>query len=184
MQALTTQTNRSQLVFVDIQTKLAPAMHADDMLAVTKNSLILAQAAKRLSVPMLHTEQYPKALGNTIPELAEQLTAIQAIEKVEFACTAVPRFCSQLTQDRSQVILAGIEAHICILQTAFGLLQKGKQVFVLEDAIASRNPANKQNAIARMREAGCVITNTESVVFEWLGKAGGDDFKAISKLIR
>lgn len=184
MQALTTKINLSQLVFVDIQTKLAPAMHAGDMDSVTKNSLTLAQAAKRLSVPILCTEQYPKALGNTISELAEQLQGIQAIEKIEFSCAAVPRFCSQLTQGRSQILLAGIEAHICILQTAFGLLQKGKQVFVIEDAIASRNPTNKQNAIARMREAGCVITNTESVVFEWLGKAGGDDFKAISKLIR
>lgn len=184
MQAVTTQTNRSQLVFVDIQTKLAPAMHADDMTAVTKNCLILSQAAKLLSVPMLLTEQYPKALGNTIPELTEQLAGVQAIEKLEFACTVVPKFNSQLTQGRSQVLLAGIEAHICILQTAFGLLQKSKQVFVIEDAIASRNPANKLNAIARMREAGCVITNTESVVFEWLGKAGSDEFKAISKLIR
>lgn len=184
MQALTAQVNRSQLVFVDIQTKLASVMHADDMSAVNKNSLILAQAAKRLNVPILCTEQYPKALGQTLPELAEALSDTQAIEKVEFACTAVPKFCSQLTQSHSQVFLAGIEAHICILQTAFGLLEKGKQVFIIEDAIASRNPLNKQNAIARLRQAGCVITNTESVVFEWLGKAGGDDFKAISKLIR
>lgn len=184
MQTLTTQIHLSQLAFVDIQTKLASAMQADDMALLNKNCQILAQAAKRLSVPMLCTEQYSKALGNTIPTLAEHLTGIQPIEKIAFACTAVPSFCSQLTQNRSQILLAGIEAHICILQTAFGLLQQGKQVFVIEDAIASRNPANKQNAIARMREAGCVITNTESVVFEWLGKAGGDDFKAISKLIR
>ncbi len=184
MQTLTTPTHRSQLAFVDIQTRLVSVMQADDMALVNKNCQILAQAAKRLSVPMLCTEQYAKALGNIIPELAAHLSTIQPIEKVAFACTDVPTFCSQLTQDRPQLLLAGIEAHICILQTAFGLLQKGKQVFVIEDAIASRNPANKRNAIARMREAGCVITNTESVVFEWLGKAGGDDFKAISKLIR
>ena len=77
-----------------------------------------------------------------------------------------------------------MEAHICILQTAFDLVQAGKQVFVAEDAILSRNPVNKANAIARMREAGCSIANTESIVFEWLGKAEGDAFKAISKLIR
>ena len=89
----------------------------------------------------------------------------------------------QLTSDRPQIILAGMEAHICVLQTALSLVQT-KQVFIVEDAIISRNPANKANAIARLREAGCIITNTESVVFEWLGKAEGDTFKAISKLIR
>jgi nicotinamidase-related amidase len=86
--------------------------------------------------------------------------------------------------DRSQLVLAGMEAHICVIQTALDLLSAGKQVFVAEDAIISRDPANKANALARMREAGCIISNTESIVFEWLGKAEGDAFKAISKLIR
>jgi nicotinamidase-related amidase len=80
--------------------------------------------------------------------------------------------------------LAGLEAHICILQTALGLVNSGKQVFIAEDAVISRNPANKANALARLREAGCIISNTESIVFEWLGKAEGDAFKAISKLVR
>jgi nicotinamidase-related amidase len=77
-----------------------------------------------------------------------------------------------------------MESHICILQTALDLIAAGKQVFVVEDAVVSRNPANKANAIARMRGAGCIITNTESVVFEWLGAAEGEVFKAVSKLIR
>ena len=90
----------------------------------------------------------------------------------------------QLSRDRSQMVLAGMEAHICILQTAMDLMSMGKQVYVAEDAIISRQPANKANAIARMREAGCIISNTESIVFEWLGKAEGDAFKAISLLVR
>lgn len=187
MHTLTTQTASSQLVFVDIQTKLAPAMQVDDMASVRKNTVILAQAAALLAVPMLSTAQYPKALGPTIPALAEHLNhtpPVPCIEKVHFACTAVEDFCLQLSQARPQVILTGVEAHICILQTALGLLAMDKQVFIVEDAIASRQTAHKQNAIARLRAAGCVITNTESIVFEWLEKAGGEHFKVISQLIR
>ena len=97
---------------------------------------------------------------------------------------AEARFSRQLTADRPQMVLAGMEAHICVLQTALDMLRAGKQVFVVEDAVISRNAANKANAIARLRDAGCIITNTESVVFEWLGVASGEHFKAISQLIR
>jgi nicotinamidase-related amidase len=90
----------------------------------------------------------------------------------------------QLSRDRSQIVLAGMEAHICILQTALDLMAAGKQVFVAEDAIISRSPSNKANAVARMRETGCIISNTESIVFEWLGRAEGDAFKKINQLIR
>lgn len=179
----TTNTATSQLVLVDIQSKLTPAMDAGEMPQVLRNAAILAQAANLLTVPMLYTEQYPKALGATVPELASHLTGV-AIEKIDFSCAAVPNFRSRLTQDRSQIILAGIESHICVLQTALGLQNMGKQVFVVEDAVTSRKLSNKHNALARLRQAGCVITNTESVVFEWLGKAGSEPFKTISKLIR
>ena len=97
---------------------------------------------------------------------------------------AEPKLSRQLTRDHPQIILAGMEAHVCVLQTAMDLIAAGKQVFVVEDAIISRNPANKANALARMRDAGCIVSNTESIVFEWLGRAQGDAFKAISKLIR
>jgi nicotinamidase-related amidase len=136
-----------------------------------------------LEVPILLTEQYPQGLGNTAPELLAFLPNIIPVEKISFSCMAAPKFSRQLTRDHSQVIIAGMEAHICVLQTALDL-QNSKQVFVAEDAIISRNPANKANAIARMRDAGCIISNTESIVFEWLGKADGEAFKAISKLIR
>ena len=174
----------SQLVFIDMQTRLSAVMPTDPVQSVIKYSRILRQSAELLDVPVLITEQYPKGLGNTLPELAEGLQQAALIEKTAFSCLAEPKFERHLTRDRSQIILAGMEAHICVLQTALDLVASGKQVFVVEDAVISRNPAHKSNAIARMREAGCIITNTESVVFEWLGKAEGDVFKAISKLIR
>jgi len=174
----------SQLVIIDTQTKLITAMPQEALQACIKNIGILAQASSMLAIPTIITEQYPKGLGNTMPELLALLPNIKAVEKLSFSCMAVPTFSRQITRDHSQIVLAGMEAHICVLQTALDLINVGKQVFVAEDAIISRNEANKANALARMREAGCVISNTESIVFEWLGKAEGDVFKAISKLIR
>ncbi len=174
----------SQFVLIDTQTKLIVAMPPDALQACIKNMAILAQAAKILSIPTIITEQYSKGLGNTVPELLALLPNIKPVEKLSFSSMAEPTFSRQLTRDHSQIVVAGLEAHICVLQTALNLFSAGKQVFVAEDAIISRNPANKANALARMREAGCIISNTESIVFEWLGIAKGDAFKAISQLIR
>jgi nicotinamidase-related amidase len=184
------QREQSQLVIIDMQERLASVMPADDMRKVTKNCSILLQASFLLDVPVLYTEQYPKGLGHTIPELAELLankalvTNKSCIQKTAFSCCAEPAFNRQLTADKPQVILAGMEAHICILQTALALQAQGKQVFVVEDAVLSRHPMHKANALARLRQAGIIVTNTESMVFEWLGVAEGDAFKQISKLIR
>lgn len=184
MQLQLAKANLSQLVLVDIQTKLAAVMQPEAMQKVIKNGEILLQVAQLLQVPVMLTEQYPKGLGHTVPALLAQLPQVQVIEKTNFSCMGEASFVRQLTRDHSQIVLAGMETHICVCQTALDLLAHGKQVFVVEDAVISRNPDNKANAIARMREAGCVITNTESLVFEWLGKAEGDAFKAISQLIR
>jgi nicotinamidase-related amidase len=174
----------SQLVMIDMQNRLSAVMPTDPVQAVIKHSSILVQTAAMLGVPTLITEQYPKGLGHTLAELTALMPNVNPIEKTTFSCLAEPKFARQLTRDRSQIVLLGMEAHICILQTALDLVAAGKQVFVVEDAVISRNPAHKMNALTRMREAGCIITNTESVVFEWLGKAEGDTFKAVSKLIR
>ena len=175
---------QSQFVMIDVQSRLASVMPTDALQTVVKNCSILAQTANMLDISILLTEQYPQGLGHTVPELSALIPDVSPIEKIVFSCVAEPRFNRQLTRDRSQIILAGMEAHICIVQTALDLIAAGKQVFIVEDAVISRNPANKTNAIARMREAGCIITNTESVAFEWLGAANGDAFKAVSKLIR
>jgi nicotinamidase-related amidase len=182
----------SQLVIVDAQTRLIAAMQQEELQFIIKNISVLAQAASILAVPAVITEQYSKALGHTVPEVLALLPNIKAVEKLTFSCMAEPAFSRQLTRDHSQIVIAGMEAHICVLQTALDLIaiatsgenKYAKQVFIAEDAVISRSPANKANALARMRDAGCIITNTESIVFEWLGKAEGDAFKTISKLIR
>ncbi|MBM3350731.1 MAG: hydrolase [Betaproteobacteria bacterium] len=182
--SLKAQVNTSQFMLVDMQVQLAVAMPQENMAAVVKNCGTLLQSARLLNVPIIITEQYPKGLGHTLAELSAQSVGIQPIEKKAFSCVQEPRFKRQLTGDHPQIILAGMEAHICIVQTALDLRAIGKQVFIVEDAVVSRNPANKANALARMRDAGCIVTNTESVMFEWLAVAEGDVFKALVKLIR
>lgn len=173
-----------QLVVIDMQTKLSMAMPAEAMAAVIKQTHIMLQAAKLLVMPTLFTEQYPQGLGHTMPELLAGISDATVTEKTAFSACAEPKFNAKLSRDKSQVVLLGMEAHICVLQTALDLLAHHKQVWVLEDAIISRNPANKANAIARMRDAGCMITNTESLLFECIGNAQHEAFKAIAKLIR
>lgn len=174
----------SQLIVIDMQLKLAQAMPNDEMQFAIKNNAILLQAAQLLAVPVILTEQYPKGLGDTVPKLKPFLNNYLPIAKTAFSLADESKFIQQLSRDKSQMIITGMEAHICVLQAALDLILKSKQVFVVEDAIVSRNPANKANAVARMREAGCVITNTESVVFEWLGNANHAAFRAISTLIK
>lgn len=176
--------NRSQLVLVDIQEKLCAAMPADGLTDVLKHCAILLQAAALLEIPCLYTEQYPKGLGPTHGALMPWLTQAPRIEKTAFSCLAVPAFRTRLIADRTQIVLVGMEAHICILQTALDLLHDGYQVIVLEDAVLSRNPVNRSNALARLRAAGVIVSTTESTVFEWLNCAEGDAFKQISRLVR
>jgi isochorismate hydrolase len=175
---------QSQFVLIDMQVKLAPAMDSAAMQIATKSCAILLQAANLVQVPTIATEQYPQGLGETLPELKQYFSNTKSIAKTAFSACGESAFKQLLHADKSQIVLTGMEAHICVLQTALDLLQAGKTVFVVEDAIISRNSANKSNAIARLRDAGCVITNTESVVFEWLGNANHDAFKAISKLVK
>jgi nicotinamidase-related amidase len=174
----------SHLAIIDVQEKLCGAMSAEPLEAVLRNCAILLQAAALLEIPALHTEQYPKGLGHTHPDLAQWLDKKPRIEKTTFSSCDEPKFCRQLTSDRPQVILAGMEAHICILQTALALQEMGRQVFIAEDAVLSRSACNKANALSRLRHAGVTVSNTESIVFEWLGKAEGDIFKQITRLIR
>lgn len=174
----------SQLLIVDMQTKLSLAMQPEAMQKAVQRLQILAQGARRLAVPMLLTEQYPQGLGPTLPEVLEYTGQAPVIEKTAFSACAAPKFSAKLSRDKSQVILTGMEAHICVLQTALDLLAQQKQVFVVEDAIISRWPENRANAVERMRAAGCIITNTESVLFEWLRDAQHEAFKDIARSIR
>ena len=151
---------------------------------LVKRCELIVTAASELGIPYICTEQYPKGLGKTLPVMLPFLSDAKFVEKMVFDCTAEPVFSRCLVKTRPQIYLMGMEAHICILQTALSLIDKGKDVFVIEDAIISRNILNKQNAISRLRQAGCIITNTESVVFEWVGTADHEAFKKVAPLIK
>ncbi len=175
---------KSQLVIIDVQEKLSSVMPKDTLHNIVKRIELLVFASNNLNIPYICTEQYPKGLGKTLPEIQYFLTQAKYIEKKSFDCYAEPNFASQLVRSRSQVILMGMEAHICVLQTALSLIEQGKEVFVIEDAVISRNILNKNNALDRLRDAGCIITNTESVIFEWLKTADHETFKQISSMIK
>lgn len=177
------------LVIVDVQEALARAMPADAMAAVTRNLVLLATAARTLGLPAVVTEQYPKGLGRTIAPLVEALSAggrpPAPIEKVEFGCAAVPAFREALkATGRSTVLLAGVETHVCILQTALGLLEAGYLVYVPADGVCSRSLANRQVGLDLLARAGAVVTSTETVVFQLLGRAGTPEFRALAPLLK
>jgi len=181
-----TRAGDSVLVIIDVQERLAGAMDPAVRDCVIRNTGILLDAAGRLGVPVLVTEQYPKGLGPTVAKVSGMLPeGTAAFEKTCFSCAAAAPFSAALEEGgRSQVILAGMEAHVCVLQTALELRAAGREVFVVEDACCSRHARNHANAIERMRAAGVIVTNTESVVFEWLRDARNEHFKAISAQLR
>ena len=173
------------LVIVDVQERLFNAMDAERRDEMVKNLKVLLAAARRLGVPVLLTEQYSKGLGRTLPELKALLGDSAPIEKTAFSCCGVPAFGDRLRAlDPSRVILAGMEAHVCVLLTALDLVREGFQVSVVADAVCSRTPANLELGLAQARQAGVVVTATETVVFQLLGRADTDAFRDIVKLLR
>lgn len=184
--SLLADAENSVLAVVDIQERLASAMDPAARAAMEKNAGILLQAAACLSIPVVATEQYPRGLGPTVAGIGALLPReTPRIEKLRFSCACQASFLEALQRSgRNQVILAGMEAHVCVLQSALELHAAGRQVFVIADACCSRNPANHANAMHRMSAAGVVVSNTESVVFEWLRDAAHAHFKAISALLR
>lgn len=176
----------SVLVVVDMQGRLTSVMPETDAAAMIANGLRLLEAANILGVPVLLTEQYPKGLGPTAAEILEHLPpAANVFEKTGFSCCAAEGFNQALlASGRSQVILVGQEAHVCVLQTALELLDQGYRVYVTEDAVCSRRHDHKFNALRRLRQQGVSIVCYESVLFEWLKDAKHPDFKAISSLLR
>ena len=177
----------SQLLIVDIQEKLAPAIH-DAAAAVANNRRLLA-AAVQLKVPVVVTEQYVRGLGPTVAELQPWLqdatVDVEKIEKIHFGACGEPGFVAGLqARQRPQIVITGMETHVCVLQTALGLLAAGFSVALVADAASSRTPENKAAAIARLQAAGAQIVTTEMVIFEWLERAGSDDFRALLPLIR
>ncbi|MEE9413464.1 MAG: isochorismatase family protein [Methylococcales bacterium] len=176
----------SLLLVIDIQQRLTTAMPDDQSQRMLRNTQILLQSAALLKIPVLATEQYPKGLGSTHKELQQHFTTNTLVfEKTDFSCCAANGFMNALLESaRTQIIISGIETHICVLQTALQLKAKGFSVFVVEDATCSRLERHHANALARMQQHNIEITNHESVLFEWLGDAAHPDFKFLSSLIR
>jgi nicotinamidase-related amidase len=171
----------SALLIVDAQTRLLPAVR-DGAAALSRVRLLL-QAARELGVPALATEQYPRGLGPTADALADFLPAADRFEKISFSAVREPGFLDRLG-DRPQAVVCGFEAHVCVLQTAVGLLDAGRTVAVVADAVGSRDPRNAERALDRLARAGAWVVTSEMVVFEWMERAGTPAFKRLSGLIR
>lgn len=171
----------SRLLIVDMQDKLLAAMK--ESAAVTSRCVKLIRGAGVLAVPVDATEQYPQGLGATTDVIADLIPSRP--EKLRFSCSESLAWAEVEggVDDRQQVVLAGIEAHVCVLQTAFDLLANGFEVFVVADAVTSRNRLDYEIGLKRMSDSGVHLVTTEMVLFEWCEVAGTDDFKAISRLI-
>jgi nicotinamidase-related amidase len=174
---------KAGLVIVDMQERLLPVIFERER--VLRNVVVLARAAAVLSLPVFTTEQYRQGLGATVPEVAGVIPGFAPVEKTDFSVCGATAFNMALQYRRiSDLILCGIEAHVCILQSCLDLLEQGLRVFAVADAMSSRAEENHRLAVARMREAGAIIVSTEMVLFELLERAGTDEFKRILALIK
>lgn len=176
-------TDNTVLIVIDIQDRMFRVMHSKERFL--QNLVKLIKGAQVLDIPVILTEQYPAGLGSTLPEINELLPDIKPIEKLCFNCYDEERFRQELELlNRQQVLIAGIEAHICVYQTAMSLLQSGYEVQVVVDCIASREPENKEVCLTKMSHAGISPTTTEMALFELLKVAKGEKFKQISNIVK
>jgi nicotinamidase-related amidase len=178
--------SRSQLLVVDVQDRLLGAMHEGDRMV--ENCAVLMQAAHRLGIPVTISEQYPKGLGPTVARLDNVKGDAPVLEKMHFSCAAHTGLSTRIrgfaSEGRSQLVICGIEAHVCVLQSALGFADGGLNVFVAADAVTSRKPESAELARARLTASGVNVVTTEMTVFEWLHMAGTPEFKDLSKLIK
>jgi Amidases related to nicotinamidase len=174
---------RSQFLLVDVQENLAPIMA--DGRSVYRGCGLLLRAAERLGIPLTVSEQYPKGLGPTVGELKALVPPEAIVEKIHFSCQSEPAVAQRIQGlGREQVVIAGIEAHVCVLQSALELKAAGYQVFVAGDACSSRAQANHQAALRRMEAAGIGVVSVEMAVFEWLHRAATPEFKELVALVK
>jgi nicotinamidase-related amidase len=170
-------------VVVDIQERLLPHMYESDILLTS--CLKLIEGLKILSVPMLFTQQYSRGLGQTVHPIVQIVSDFKHIEKISFSCCGEPIFENELaSMGKPDIILCGIESHVCVMQTCIDLLDTGKKVVVVEDCVSSRKPGDKRIAIERMRQEGARITTLESLLFELSRVAGNETFRNISRIVK
>ncbi len=171
------------LVVVDIQEKLMKAIHEGDK--VIENTVRLIEAMKVLGVPVVGTLQIPSKLGGFSPAVEEALEGFPIYDKSTFSCAGSSDFTGELDRlARQQIILCGVETHVCVNQTAHDLLSLGCHVHVVADAVSSRTPENKQIGLEKMRDSGCIITSLEAAIFELLQDAARPEFKSVLPLVK
>lgn len=175
-----------QLLLIDVQERLLPSMAGCESLLL--NCRRLLEASAELDIPLTISEQYRKGLGETEASLLAASGHGTRFDKLHFGCAGDPEILFHLTglkgSGRRQVVVAGIETHVCVLQTALGLVSADFDVFVVADAVTSRTERNRDLALDRMARAGVPVVSTEMVLFEWLQVAGTDAFRTVSQLIR
>jgi nicotinamidase-related amidase len=175
--------DRSALLVVDVQEKLAPAI--DGIAAVLENIGAMIEGAAALDVPVVFTEQYSRGLGATVGELRRLAPGAPVLEKTYFCAAAEPGLLDQVRAlDRRQLVVAGTEAHVCVLQTTLGLIQAGFDIFLVRNAVASRYPGDRDCAVERLRTAGAVPVSAEMVLFEWLEKADTEAFRRVLPIVK
>lgn len=182
MNQFTLDKNDTTLMVIDIQERLVPAMDMADQ--VTHNTNILISAAKEFNMPIVTTEQYPRGLGPTVPALKDHIDPQYLFEKVSFTAYTEEVKLALKGLKRNKIIITGMETHICVFQTIRDLIANGYEVFIVSDAVCSRTVNNYKNGLNLAEKMGAVVTNTETVLFDLLKKAGTPEFKSISKLIK
>jgi nicotinamidase-related amidase len=176
--------DKALLVVIDVQQRLIPTMPAKVYRPVLRTIDFLVRTSRQLQLPVILTEQYPKGLGPTVPELAEAGRE-KLIEKLTFGSCGEPNFLDHLKKlGRTQVLVTGMEAHVCVYQTVLGLLGAGYHVHLVRDAIISRGKIDYLNALDSARHAGAVVTTAETAAFQLLRTAAAADFKAVSALVK
>ena len=169
------------LLVIDVQEKLVPKIPG--ALALVRNIAFLIDGARLAGLPVAATEQYPRGLGPTVPELARRLP--ERLDKVAFSCCAVPAVVEGFSRAaRTKVVVAGIESHVCVLHTVLDLLAANYRVFVAADSVGSRYAVDHEYALRRLEQAGAVLTTAETCVFEWVGGADHAAFRKVSQLVQ
>ncbi|MBM4395037.1 MAG: hydrolase [Deltaproteobacteria bacterium] len=186
MPAVRLERSRAALLVVDVQERLAAVMPQDALAAMVRNVRVLVEGAKVLGLPIVVTEQYPKGLGPTLADLRVALPGTAPVlPKTSFSCCGAGDVMAALdATGRDQWVVAGIEAHVCVFQTARDLAERGRAVHVAADAVLSRTPANLDAGLRLMERSGAILTSTEAVLFDLLGQAGSPEFKTISGLVK
>jgi len=176
--------DNAALLIIDVQKRLTPSMDQQVYGRILSSISMLAEGGEALGLPILVTEQYPQGLGTTVDELSGFIEG-EVVEKASFGCCGEPDFLERLqSMGRRQVIVVGMEAHVCVYQTVLGLLQHGYQVHLVRDAICSRNTSDFRNALDLAADAGAVVTTSETVLFQLLRTSTAKEFKAISALVK